>query len=519
MKKNSIKSFILLLCALLIAACSGNKVTQDAYLNVIPGDAMVVAKVELGNLLKKSDIQNNTFVKMGLEREIAEMPEKEQALLKEIFNNPAASGIDVNAPVYVTVLNLEPVKLLVTAKMGNASTFENTVSTFLEDEFKSKEKDGMTCLTPLDEDFYVSGEPTIEIAYDADKVLIVLDEGGADLQTYLALENSKKAVNDKKFAKLFKCSEDVAYVVNYTPLVEYMIENDLVERDLVPFVAMAKENVAFCSLDFKNGCAELKSSQELPAEYRELFKTIAKKSTRRHFDYIPANSFALMSYNFNLKQLFTVLEACGLQKELAKSGVSKDVAEEFLTALSGDYTLASWANGKDVDDIQFMLAVDCSDRSLFDLLIAYAQFALGATIVDEDVYSFDLMDYYLMYKDNSIMVMPENLYNKVCVKGKLQPLKKNLKSNELFAAAQNDIVVDFKPVREMLVEYISYNASSRPQEDAMSIDLLNTIDNITVDTNIDNACFKVNTANANVNSLKFVLDKIISSAVRNSLIE
>ena len=520
MKKNIIKSFILLLCTLLVAACGGNKVAQDAYLNVIPGDAMVVSKVEIGNLLKKSDIQNNTFVKLGVENYIAELPKKQHSLLKEIFENPAASGLDVNVPVYLAVLNLETVQVVVTAKMGNASTFENTVSTFFEDEFESKEKDGMTCLTPADEDFYTSaGEPTIEIAYDADKVLIVLDEGGADLQSYITLADSKRAVNDKKFAQLFKSAEDVAYVINYAPLVGYMIENNLVERELLPLVAMAKDNVAFCSLDFKNGCAELKSSQELPAEFRELFGTVAKKSTRRHFDYIPEKSFALVGYNFNLLQLFDVLEAVGLQKELAKSGVSKDVLKDLLVALSGDYTLAAWANGEDVEDMQLMLAVDCSDRSLFDLLIAYAQFDLGTTMVDEDVYSLDLSDYYLMYKDNSIMVMPENLYNKVCVKGKLQPLKKNLKSNELFAAAKNDIVVDFKPVREMLVEYISYNANSNPQDDALLIDLLNTIDNMTIDTNIDNACFRVNTANENVNSLKFIVDKLISSAVRNSLIE
>ena len=83
----------------------------------------------------------------------------------------------------------------------------------------------------------------------------------------------------------------------------------------------------------------------------------------------------------------------------------------------------------------------------------------------------------------------------------------------------NDIVVDFKPLREMIVEYVECNPNSRPQEDAILIDLLSTVDNITVDTNIDNACFKVNTANANVNSLKYILDKLISSVVRNSLIE
>lgn len=517
MKSNIIKSTALLLCVLLIAACSGKKADNKAYLAVIPDDAMIVSKVEIGNLLDKSDILGNTFVKVEFEKAIADVPAQQRVLLKEIFANPKASGIDISAPLYVAVLGMEPAKIVMTARMGDMTAFENMMSTLLEDEFETTEKDGMYHI--VSEDMYYSvGETAVAFAYDADKMVLVFEEGYADISSYLKLPSNRQALNNEKFEPLFGGDDDISWMINYGPLVQYMIKERVIDREMIPFFAMMKESIVLCSFDFEDGYAEIKSTQNLSEEHRLLIQDFLKKSTHRHYAYIPDNSFAVISYNFNLMQLYGILETTGLLKELEKNGVNNGVAKDLLAALSGDYTFAAWADGETLENMQFMVAVDCSDRSLFDLLIAYAQFELGATTVDDDVYLFDGLDYCIMYKENAIMLMPEDLYDKINVRGDIKPLRRNLESNRLFSSVANDIVLDFKPVRELIAEYVRENMSYRSQRDTQTmvmLEMLNVVENLTVDSNIDKSCIRVNTANKNINSLKYILDKLISSAVRN----
>jgi hypothetical protein len=70
----------------------------------------------------------------------------------------------------------------------------------------------------------------------------------------------------------------------------------------------------------------------------------------------------------------------------------------------------------------------------------------------------------------------------------------------------------------LIAEYVRENMTYRSQRDTQTmvmLDMLNVVDNMTVDSNIDKSCIRVNTANKNINSLKYILDKLISSAVRN----
>ena len=515
MKKHIIKSVSSLLCLLLLAACSGsgNKADSDAYLNVIPNDAMVVSKVDFNNLLVKSDILNNTFVKVEFEKAVTELPDKQNDLLKKIFANPSASGIDVDAPVYIAVQSVKPGKMIATARMSDISNFEDFISTFVGDDFKTTQKDGMTYLA-LDEVYLSLGDVALALAYDKDKIMLVVDEYYPDLSSYTRLSMDKRAVNDEVYAPLFKGDEDVACAVNYEPIVQYIIAEKLIDRELVPIVATMKENVYFTSLDFEDGYVEVKSTSDISYESREMIEGLLKKSTHRHYDYIPGNSFAVMSYNLNLIQLYSILETSGALKELAGYGVNNEVAKDLLVALSGDYTAAAWVDGDDFEDLNYMAAVDCSDRSLFDMLAAYMIMSLDATMVEEDVY--ELYDgYYIMYKDNAIMLMPESIFRKINSRSGIRPLRRNINSKELFNSSY-DIVVDLRLVGNIISKCMRDISGVLSSEQMVALDMLNTVDNLTVETGVGNSYLRVNTTNPKINSLRYILDKYISSAVRNS---
>ena len=85
MKRKFLISLFSLLCVLLFAACSGKKKdvaandeqpaafsasVSNEYLKVLPADAIAIMKLDFGNLLEKSEILDNLFVKAGIEKEI-----------------------------------------------------------------------------------------------------------------------------------------------------------------------------------------------------------------------------------------------------------------------------------------------------------------------------------------------------------------------------------------------------------------------------------------------------------------
>ena len=221
-----------------------------------------------------------------------------------------------------------------------------------------------------------------------------------------------------------------------------------------------------------------------------------------------------MSYNLNLIQLYSILETSGALKELAGYGVNNEVAKDLLVALSGDYTAAAWVDGDDFEDLNYMAAVDCSDRSLFDMLAAYMIMSLDATMVEEDVY--ELYDgYYIMYKDNAIMLMPESIFRKINSRSGIRPLRRNINSKELFNSSY-DIVVDLRLVGNIISKCMRDISGMLSSEQMVALDMLNTVDNLTVETGVGNSYLRVNTTNPKINSLRYILDKYISSAVRNS---
>jgi hypothetical protein len=288
----------------------------------------------------------------------------------------------------------------------------------------------------------------------------------------------------------------------------------------------------YWSNDFEKGYFASKGDLTLPAELRDAIDSLVKKSTHRHFKYIPAKSFAVASYNFDMVHLYPTLQSTGVLAELNANGISNSLVKDILKALSGDYTIACWMNGRDVEDVQLMAAVDCNDRSVFDLLAAYIVYEFDAKKVDTDVYSlksnieteynyytgeYEIVtrgsDYYIMYKDGALMLMPENLYNELEKDSELQPLRNSIMENSLFASMDNDLVLDIKPIREI----VAHEINSAGEYDKAVLGMLDMLKSITVNFNIYNLDAKWNFNDSSVNSLKFLTDEIVSLVVQDNL--
>lgn len=538
MKKRLIIPVFSLLCVLLFAACSGKKkdaVAQEQvavlsvsasneYLKVLPADAIAIIKLDFGSLLDKSEVLENFFVKAGIEKEIIELPADKRTLIKSICDNPNGSGINIDAPVYMAVINVEPACVVVAMAMNDVEAFEKTLSIISDGEFKYSTKNGMKHVD--------TGVSEGAVAYDSDKIVIVFDDRLADVADYIELDEDEMALNKEMFAAVFEGDDDLMSAFDIERYGSEMVECGVVEPEFEPFFAMLQECALYWSNNFENGCMVTKGDLTLPAELRDAIDLWVKKSTHRHFDYIPANSFAVMSYNFNMTHLYPTLQSLGVLAELNANGISNGLVKDFLKAVSGDYTVACWVNGRDIEDLQLMAAVDCNDRSIFDLLAAYIVYEYDARKVDTDVYALNLnineeynyytgeyesvtrgSDYYIMYKDGALMLMPENLYNELNVGGELRPLKNSIKDNKLFASMAEDFVVDVKPIRDIVALEVD-NAS---EDDKAALEILDMMKSITVNFNIYSLDAKWNLNDSSVNSLKYLTDKIVTLVVQNNL--
>lgn len=540
MKKRFFLQLFSLICAIFMVACSGDKKSETAgngkaaatkteYLKVLPNNAYAIAKIDFDNLLNKSDIRNNLFVNAGIEKVLQDIPDDVRSLVRSIYDNPNNSGLDITSPIYMAVTSVEPANAVITQSVCNVNALENILHKLL----------GPNCVVERDGMKFIDiNEDEVQIAYDANKLVIACGQYYANVLPYMNLTAERMAVNDKKFASMFKGDDDAKLALNFEPVLNMCVkEGILSESELKPVIGMVKDYSLFASLNFEKGSINFHADVNFPAEYFNLVNQIIKKPAKRHFKYIPVNSIAVLNYNFDLTQIFPILESTGLLNELTKNGIDAESAKKVLQSISGDYTGAIWVNGDKFSDVQFMFAIDCNDRSMFDMLMAYMTYEFDATVVEEDVYALNVnrkevydyyrgeydhvregYDYYMMYKDGAIMVMPENLYRNIAINGTLRPLQQNITGNAIFASMSDDLVVDATPVRDIVSNSLR-NSTRIDEEDKIGLDVLSMIRSLNFDFNILTFDAKLNLNNTDANSLKVIVDKTINLLLQSGLLD
>lgn len=539
MKRTLVVSMISLLCALFMTGCSGNKKEAEAkkraavedsnaYLKVLPADALMMAKVDVGNMLGKSEILDNTVVKTGFASVVEFVPENMQALLKKIYNDPKKSGVDVTKPMFMAFTSLKPVEAVVTIAMHNVDAFEKMLTTFTNGAWKFEKRDGLK--------YVVIDEDEIEIAYDSDKIILAFSERYANARAYASLSAGEMAVGEKKFDPIFKGDDDVMFVVNLEPLMDVLVESgELANVDRSYLDKYFDKNTCFnMALCFEKGYANLKVDVNgIREEYRKAMEHMICAPTHRHFKYIPANCFAVMNGSYDMGKSYEEMIDSGLFTELNDEGISNDLIKEICKAIKGDITFALWANGENVEDIQFMAAVDCNDRSVFDMLISFIKSEFDATMLNGDLFALNVNrrqeynyytndyeyvkngnDYYLMYKDGAIMVMPDNIYREIENDGELTPLKRNLESNRVFASMSENVIVDMNKMADV-ASLMVRNDDSATDDDRMALEVLNMLKSLTISGEPCSVDVRLNLNDSSANSLKVIVDKAISLAMQN----
>jgi hypothetical protein len=99
MKKLYVKLMTAALAVVILTGCG----QKAGYMSALPGQSVVVAKVNVGNLLDESEVLSDNQVKGALKEIINETQGETRTLLREITQDPRTCGIDIDNPVFAAI--------------------------------------------------------------------------------------------------------------------------------------------------------------------------------------------------------------------------------------------------------------------------------------------------------------------------------------------------------------------------------------------------------------------------------
>ena len=409
-KRNLFVLVSVLLMTIMLGSCS----PSADYQSVIPAEPVMVMKVNVDNLLAKSEIlQDNQIigiVKNGINEK---MPENSRELMRSILANPANSGLDLKQPAFFVMENIEQARglaLFAVKDVEQVKTFLNVLieggeNTLIED------KGDYTLLKNNNENI---------IAFDNTKLVVAFAQGVCDAAEYItAKDNGKKSDALKSF---IASNDDAAYYIAYKDIMR-LAEGVNPEAFAMVDVKQFEDAKMIVNINFEAGKAVMKGKFEDAEELMEQAKEYMAEPETSLQKFLPGANYGFIQYGVkNIGKYIEetlpeaqreVFQECltKANKELHKMGVQTDLTTSMLNSLDGGiiFGVSEADKTSPLPIPQMVLMAESKDDALFQLLIGGLQRNKLVTQLEENVYSIMGM-YTLAYADNKIVLMPSNLY-------------------------------------------------------------------------------------------------------------
>lgn len=167
------------------------------------------------------------------------------------------------------------------------------------------------------------------------------------------------------------------------------------------------------SLNLKKGEVEIKSVIQGAEMATYVVDKFIKSASNKYLKYVPENPELVLNVGLkNLDMLAMMLPE--LKKELNKD---YEFLYDIISKVNGTVTLAVYEPLKDNFELDFVLVVE-SDKDSYQSL-TQELYKLGAPIEKFSTYYIIDNNYYLMYKDNAIILMSEKHYSQKGITAKL----------------------------------------------------------------------------------------------------
>lgn len=309
MKKNLFFHFsVLAVLVVLISACSSKK---QEYTNIIPSNASQVISINLKSLADKAgtnDKENKEAMQKLTDALKSGMNAATFQQLEAIMKDPAKSGVDINAPVYVFSAPALPYTTFV-AKMTNEDDLLKLLEVTENEQLTSHvtEAEGYS-FANVNKQALIAFTPTtfMIVAYERASQL----EGAKEGIAALLKQTPENRINTSEaFKKMQSLKGDMNMLIstssvlgNLANQMNYGMAKNIDLKDLM----------ALGSLSFEKGKIEMKV--EYYTENAELKAILEKqvKSTRpienTFLKYFPKSTLALLSIGVNGEEFYNLLQ-------------------------------------------------------------------------------------------------------------------------------------------------------------------------------------------------------------------
>lgn len=258
--------------------------SSKAYMETVPSNSLMVAKVNVGALINKSAVMENDEVVGKLEELIEDAPDNVKGILEELLSDLNATGIDIEQPAVFAfgVEDEEPFGVL-TLAMTDAEKLCQVLDDIFEGELEIEETDGI---------FEIVAGKDVAIAFDNEKLVVSFADNNADAIRYFELESDEKAVNDSNFNEFFANESDAVMFVQFAPIMDAVDETELSrsEKKIFEIVENFRDLKYFAYVNFGDGCIE---------GYQRLNTEEGKNSLQFFFDFVFDNMSELTNVFLN----------------------------------------------------------------------------------------------------------------------------------------------------------------------------------------------------------------------------
>lgn len=479
MKKMYLKLMTAAFAVLLLSACGAD----NSYLSALPGNSILVAKVNVGNLLNESEVLSDPQISEQLRDGINELSGDTKTLMRELLEDPSACGADLSRPMYIALENVENARGVIIIPISDAQKVEQTIETFISDRDLGID---MELSTKDDVNTIENSEGDVIAAFDDDKFVVAFTNGTPDAMVYMTLSEKKQEKSDE-LEEFIDLDADMAVYADYGELIKLAERAEPSMRDLD--LSMYENAKFIASVDFEKGQAKSTYKMLGCDEVEKLYDEMYDDANNNLLGYMPKDTWA--AAQFGIKDLAKVEEFFkgkmldeledGLEElndKLAAEGINVKLGFDLLKSLDGDVAIGAtpFVKKDGVENAQVVFIAECANKDLFEeVATIIKETNKDAKEIDDDLYSLGLnlkmdkdsydystdeykeirkgYDYYFGYADGKMFVMPENLYEECSNGGQLQELKSNLKDNEMLfdlIDGKNSGAIDFTACASML---------------------------------------------------------------------
>ena len=509
MKKNLFFHFsVLAMLIVLISACSSKK---SEYTNVIPSDASQVIAVNLKSLADKAGTKDKE-TKEALQKLTDALKSDMNAAtfqqMEAVLKDPAKSGVDVNAPIYVFNAPSFPYTTMV-AKVQSEDDLLKLLEVTEKEQIISHvaEADGYS-FAQINKRALLAFTPTtlMVVNYTGTSQLEKVKEG---IPALLKQTGENSINSNTAFKKMQKQDGDINMLISpssllsaYANPLNYGISHNIDLKDLK----------MLGSLSFEKGKIELKvESYTENTELKALFEKQIKSTCPNTFlKYFPKSTLALFSIGINGEEFYNVLQ----ENEQFRNDFSITKAAEvkdLFSAFHNDLTIGLINVTMNSNPSFLAYASVKNDAPLKALYEKKSELGLkrGEDIVklneNEYVYKSRAINIFFGIRDKQMYATnDELLYKNACKttdpSAKETDFASSLKGKRTAFVINAEAVLDL-PVIKLLVGFGG-------QEYSTYYSLLGNISYLEAVGNEDKATVTLQLKNKNVNALKQIVDFI-----------